>query len=590
MSNLSWDNYPNPTLFTKAGKYYVRVSIPTAIRHCFGIGSGNNNNRAKSTGTNDKSIAQRKMQDLAHKIYKEFDEAQLEYSNRNNRQTDRFAEDVIYGLADLFKYNKGMRPTLVPSTDYDELAKMKESFDSFARLVADQKESSGAEDLDEDALQESFKDIYEFNDKLNERLKTGQAFDLVSEQKKSMTKLQRAFSPNVQFDSKQVLYLEQHSQPIVQSYWQDLLTQASIEQGKTPPIFDEILDKDDYIISNIEDGHYLMGLPHVTKANPQLTKQYSDYKPISRPRRNIPKSTQYMSDILVDYFTRVDNHPKIRPETKYKRKRGVRMFIKLVGDLPLQNISRKTPEAFAVALINNNPDIAHKTLSNFFSAMNQFIKYCYNNEYIEKNPFQNYDIKDFGKPSEKLLPLSEEELFLLFSHDWDEQEYLLLSLLITTGMRLNEACMLTWERFNDTKYQGYRFFSTMDTDIEEVQVKNEGSKRLIPIHNDIVLPPKGTGRLFDYYVHNNSASNSAGDIIMPIFNQICPHPRKKMHSLRSNFKALCTEASIPKEVHDYLTGHGAGDVGQDIYGGAGLIFKADQVNKIRHPWLNRKSK
>ena len=381
-----------------------------------------------------------------------------------------------------------------------------------------------------------------------------------------------------------------HSQPIVQSYWQDLLTEASLVQGKTPPVFDEILDKDDYIMV----GEDTEGIPRILKKPPETGlmgfKNQAHHKPISRSRRNIPKSTQYMSDILVDYFTRVDSNQKIRPETKYKRKRGVRMFIKLVGDLPLQNISRKTPEAFAVALMNNNPDIAHKTLSNFFSAMNQFIKYCYNNEYIEKNPFQNYDIKDFGKPSEKLLPLSEEELFLLFSHDWDEQEYLLLSLLITTGMRLNEACMLTWERFNDTKYQGYRFFSTMDTDIEEVQVKNEGSKRLIPIHNDIVLPPKGTGRLFDYYVHNNSASNSAGDIIMPIFNQICPHPRKKMHSLRSNFKALCTEASIPKEVHDYLTGHGAGNVGQDIYGGAGLIFKADQVNKIRHPWLNRKSK
>ena len=132
MTNLSWDNYPNPTLFSKAGKYYVRVSIPTAIRHCFGTGSGNNNNRAKSTGTNDKSIAQRKMQDLAHKIYREFDEAQLEYANRNNKQTDKYAEDVIYGLADLFKYNKGMRPTLVPSTDYDELVKMKEAFDNYA--------------------------------------------------------------------------------------------------------------------------------------------------------------------------------------------------------------------------------------------------------------------------------------------------------------------------------------------------------------------------------------------------------------------------------------------------------------------------
>ena len=570
MTNLSWDNYPNPTLFSKAGKYYVRVSIPTAIRHCFGTGSGNNNNRAKSTGTNDKSIAQRKMQDLAHKIYREFDEAQLEYANRNNRQTDKYAESVINSLAKALKYNKGLVPLLEPSTDYDELVKMKARFDNAFEQVEDEKVDAPSDYASVEA-------------KLDKLLAEKSVDDF-------STKLQRIHYPDVTTTPAIVSLLNKHSEPIVQSYWQDLLTEASLVQGKTPPVFDEILDKDDYIMV----GEDTEGIPRILKKPPETGlmgfKNQAHHKPISRPRRNIPKSTQYMSDILVDYFTRVDSNQKIRPETKYKRKRGVRMFIKLVGDLPLQNISRKTPEAFAVALINSNPDIAHKTLSNFFSAMNQFIKYCYNNEYIEKNPFQNYDIKDFGKPSEKFLPLSEEELFLLFSHDWDEQEYLLLSLLITTGMRLNEACMLTWERFNDTKYQGYRFFSTMDTDIEEVQVKNEGSKRLIPIHNDIVLPPKGTGRLFDYYVHNNSASNSAGDIIMPIFNQICPHPRKKMHSLRSNFKALCTEASIPKEVHDYLTGHGAGNVGQDIYGGAGLIFKADQVNKIRHPWLNRKSK
>jgi len=588
MTNLSWDNYPNPTLVPKEGKWYVRVSIPTAIRHCFGSGGGNNNNRAKSTGTNDKSIAQRKMQDLAHKIYKEFDEAQLEYSNRNNRQTDKYAESVINSLAKALKYNKGLVPLLEPSTDYDELVKMKARFDNAFEQVEDEKVDAPSDFASVEAKLDKLLDEAKIT---AEDIKGSDSFSGVDKSLGDFSgKLQSIFYPDVSTSPAIVRLLINHSQPIVQSYWQDLLTQASIEQGKTPPVFNQILDKDDYIMVG-EDAD---GIPRILKKPPETGlmgfKNQAHHKPISRPRRNIPKSTQYMSDILVDYFTRVDSHPKIRPETKYKRKRGVRMFIKLVGDLPLQNISRKTPEAFAVALINNNPDIAHKTLSNFFSAMNQFIKYCYNNEYIEKNPFQNYDIKDFGKPSEKFLPLSEEELFLLFSHDWDEQEYLLLSLLITTGMRLNEACMLTWERFNDTKYQGYRFFSTMDTDIEEVQVKNEGSKRLIPIHNDIVLPPKGTGRLFDYYVHNNSASNSAGDIIMPIFNQICPHPRKKMHSLRSNFKALCTEASIPKEVHDYLTGHGAGNVGQDIYGGAGLIFKADQVNKIRHPWLNRKSK
>ena len=571
MSNLNWGNYPNPTLFYKAsaGKWYVRVSIPTSIRQCFGNGSGNNNNRAKTTSTNDKSIAQRKMQELANKIYEEFDEAQLEYANRNNKQTDKYAEKIINSLAKALKYNKGLVPLLEPSTDYAELVKMKARFDNAFEQVEDEKVDAPSDYASVEA-------------KLDKLLAEKSVDDF-------STKLQRIHYPDVTTTPAIVSLLIEHSEPIVQSYWQDLLTEASVVQGKTPPIFDEILDKDDYIIFG-EDAD---GIPRILKKPPETGlmgfKSQAHHKPITRPRRIVPKSTQYMSDILVDYFARVDNHPKIRPETKSKRKRGVRMFIKLVGDLPLQNISRKTPEAFAEALINNNPDIAHKTLANFFSAMNQFIKYCYNNEYIEKNPFQNYDIKDFGKPSEKWLPLSEEELFLLFSHDWDEQEYLLLSLLITTGMRLNEACMLTWERFNDTKYQGYRFFSTMDTDIEEVQVKNEGSKRLIPIHNDIVLPPKGTGRLFDYYVRDKSASNSAGDAIMPIFNQICPHPRKKMHSLRSNFKALCTEAGIPIDVHDYLTGHGSGSVGQDTYGGAGLLFKADQVNKIRHPWLNRKS-
>ena len=570
MTNLSWDNYPNPTLFSKAGKYYVRVSIPTAIRHCFGTGSGNNNNRAKSTGTNDKSIAQRKMQDLAHKIYREFDEAQLEYANRNNRQTDKYAESVINSLAKALKYNKGLVPLLEPSTDYDELVKMKARFDNAFEQVEDEKVDAPSDFASVEAKLDKLLDEAKIT---AEDIKGSDSFSGVDKSLGDFSgKLQSIFYPDVSTSPAIVRLLIDHSQPIVQSYWQDLLTEASLVQGKTPPVFDEILDKDDYIMV----GDDTEGIPRILKKPPETGlmgfKNQAHHKPISRPRRNIPKSTQYMSDILVDYFTRVDNHPKIRPETKYKRKRGVRMFIKLVGDLPLQNISRKTPEAFAVALINSNPDIANKTLSNFFSDMNQFIKYCYNNEYIEKNPFQNYDIKDFGKPSEKFLPLSEEELFLLFSHDWDEQEYLLLSLLITTGMRLNEACTLTWERFNDTKYQGYRFFSTEDTDIEEVQVKNKGSKRLIPIHNDIVLPPKGTGRLFNYNVRDKSASSSANAVLRPIFNQICPHPRKVAHSLRSNFKALCTEASIPKDVHDYLTGHGSGDVGQDIYGGAGLIF------------------
>jgi hypothetical protein len=61
-------------------------------------------------------------------------------------------------------------------------------------------------------------------------------------------------------------------------------------------------------------------------------------------------------------------------------------------------------------------------------------------------------------------------------------------------MRLTEAGMLSWERFNDTEVEGVRYFSSIDTEDEQVAIKNEGSSRHVPLHPDLVLPSKGTGR------------------------------------------------------------------------------------------------
>ena len=114
---IGWKDYPKPNLRFIRSVWVVEVSIPTSIRHLFGNGSGATNNKRKSTGTTDEAIAEKRVTELAHKIYKEFDEAQLEYANRDNKQIDKYADDIIHGLADLFKYNKGMRPTLEPTTD-----------------------------------------------------------------------------------------------------------------------------------------------------------------------------------------------------------------------------------------------------------------------------------------------------------------------------------------------------------------------------------------------------------------------------------------------------------------------------------------
>ncbi|MDC0096368.1 hypothetical protein OAI58_08785 [Amylibacter sp.] len=88
---IGWKDYPKPNLRFIQNVSVVEVSIPTSLQHLFGNGGKKNNGRRKATGTTDKSIADKRVTELAHKIYKEFDEAQLEYTKRNEVQTDNVA-------------------------------------------------------------------------------------------------------------------------------------------------------------------------------------------------------------------------------------------------------------------------------------------------------------------------------------------------------------------------------------------------------------------------------------------------------------------------------------------------------------------
>ena len=78
---IVWKDYPKPNLRFIRNVWVVEVSIPTPIRNLFGNVSWATNNKRKATCTIDKTIAERWVTELAHRIYKEFDEAKLEYAN-----------------------------------------------------------------------------------------------------------------------------------------------------------------------------------------------------------------------------------------------------------------------------------------------------------------------------------------------------------------------------------------------------------------------------------------------------------------------------------------------------------------------------
>ena len=110
----------------------------------------------------------------------------------------------------------------------------------------------------------------------------------------------------------------------------------------------------------------------------------------------------------------------------------------------------------------------------------------------------------------------------------------------------------------------------------------------MPLHSDLILSPKGTGRLFDYYVFEESSSKSSGEAINPTLKKLVPHRLKSAHSLRGTLKGLLRDADVTKEINDFYTGHGQGDASSKSYGAISVPKRFEAINAVRHPWLKRK--
>ena len=549
---ISWQNYPQPRLVSRRGVFVVEVSIPVSIRYLFGNGSGTTSNRRKSTGTSDKVAASKMVIRLTNVIYREFDQKQIEHEQRHDKGTDAYAVGVITELAREFNYNNGDMPELVATTDYDRLLKMKDAFDSYTDLMV----SKGPTE----------EQIFDFFAVISGGMANTENLTDFLAQVNALP----GGPKSGPFTSAQAGLLAKHSTDVVQLYWQDLLTSAAMAQGRAAPTFPD------------------KPMMQIAKAGPfgALPVQLVvGGKPIERSRRVQSVGTLRVSSIRDEYFTQVERDYD-KTNTKRKLIRGMDRFIELMGDPALQEIKTKTAYDYVDRQLEVRSDASTKSLKDYHWAVSQLLTFCVRKGYMDTNPFTGASLSKFGKESVSYQPYTNEDLYLIFKQDWEPQERLLLSILVTTGMRLTEAASLTWERYNDTELQGIRYFSLLDTNDEVVVVKNEGSYRQVPFHPDVILPAKGTGRLFDYTIDTNGlASSSAGNAINPTLKKLVPHKSKSAHSFRRTLKIMLRDADVSKEVNDFYTGHGAGDSAGKNYGGVGLAKRYKAIASLKHPWL-----
>ena len=541
--------YPRSRLTLIKGKQYVIVSVPTDLRHLF----PNQRDKRLSTGTSDLNIAQLRQHELAQQIYDEFDARQNNYSSKEEMATDKFAIDCIIGLATAFKHKD--IPDLKPSTDYEVLKEFKRDCDVYAKQVFNS--TSQEEKIKEiEAMAEFVATAMDDPDTIIERSQ----------------EILKQFD-NKAFPRKTLGFAGKYRQHITYTFWQDLLIASAREQNlpehrvepyKGPKI-DTVLAGDRI-------------LPAMSMLGKHLG---SNAEPISRPARIEPEGIRtvatVMDEYLKDMLLKQDSL-----DTQRKLTRWAKQFVNVMGDMELDEIKPKHGYEYIRNVLEEHPDRSNKTLKDYLWGVQNLLKFCVEMGYININPFRDLDLRNYGEKPKETYPYSMEELRTIFTYDWKPQERLLLSILATTGMRPSEAGNMTWERFNDTEHKGIRFFTTLDTETEQVQVKNLSSKRQVPLHPDLILPEKSTGRLFDYVKDDvGRCSTDINYVVNPILHELVPHPYKSIRSFRRTFKVMMRDLGVNEEVHDAITGHGENKTAsRSNYGGGGFKQWFEAIAKL----------
>jgi len=283
--------------------------------------------------------------------------------------------------------------------------------------------------------------------------------------------------------------------------------------------------------------------------------------------------------LLGDYL---NNSKWLKKKIKSKNaaNRQIRQFIEKIGNLGVKEIKKSHAYDFARAL--DELELSNSTIKSSTSAVSAMLTWCEQNAFIEVNPFVNLHLSDYGSKTKKYLPFTSEELHCLFSLPLPPQERFLLSILIATGMRLDEAALLTWEQVK--LKDGIRYF-----DLVGALVKNEGSEREVALPDCLKLGEQGTGRIFDYTLDTDGkASHRASKILSPWIKKATNNPRKVTHSLRGTLKDFLRDANVPKETHDFITGHVGNDVASKYGSGPSLKTKYIAVNSVKHPWFEHR--
>lgn len=340
---------------------------------------------------------------------------------------------------------------------------------------------------------------------------------------------------------------------------------------------------------------------------------------------------KYMEDCVSD-----------KQSTRHKKQTSYDLFIDLVGDLPLDQITAEHGRSYKTLLlripahakrdykIENFKDIdwtkikngkpQHpKTINNRLACMIALFNWAIKADYYKaKNPISGLIISKAKQASSKYSPFTPDEIRAFYNapiytgckgDKWADRfiqgkEIIKDSLYwvpligLYTGMRMNEICQLYVE---DIKHENGIWFFDVNDDSKDKSLKTLSSRRRIPIHgallkNDILdyrreMAEKKENRLFPDIPFSKEGNYAF--IFSKRFARLLKAMQMKrnglcFHSLRHNFIGDMRNTGVDRAVIMALVGHSAtNDVHSGYGNGYTLPFLQRSINKLTYPQAHR---
>lgn len=280
---------------------------------------------------------------------------------------------------------------------------------------------------------------------------------------------------------------------------------------------------------------------------------------------------------LADRWLKSNPYPSHK--TRKEAETAIDDFIQDNGNLNLGELTAQTGYDWAEKL---GKEKGNKTVRKKHGYVSKALSWGERKGLVKSNPFFGLKLGDYGTKSQSRLPLTSKELEALFSQKMPDGHRLLLEILATTGMRLDEAALLNWEDIKEE--DGVVYF---DLTAHDKPIKTIGSRRKVPVPEVLQdkIAARKSGQIFPEFKRNadGKAQGPASKALMPYVRNVTKDRRKTVHSLRGTLKDRLRDEEVPKETNDFITGHGEGDVSGKYGSGPSLRVRKEALD--RPDWL-----